>query len=361
MRHLELVLDDTRTQAVRRQIRRDVGALVPPFLLHLPSPAALCAYWAIVREPTHGIHVSRARKEAVAAAVSAINACPYCVEVHTTVLHALGVDAQARDLAGGRGSGSSDPELDALIAWARATRDPDAAILRQPPFADHEVAELIGVAVSYHYINRMVALFVVPSPFLIKWAPLKAGLRRLAVLAFARQTRHDVRPGAAVQLLPPSSLPDDLGWARGNAVIADAFGRAAAAFDAAGANALPEPVRSMVTEWVTVWRGEDPGLSRAWLEDAVRPLATDHRPLGRLTLLTALAPYQIDERLIGEARAHLGPAADEPLVAACAWASFTAARRVGTWLAPPRRPQPRGQKRMIARAVTAQEKRDHLL
>lgn len=339
VRHLELSLDDARTLEVRRQIRRDVGALVPPFLLHLPSPAALCAYWAIVREPTHGPQVSRTRKEAVAAAVSAINACPYCVDVHTTVLHALGAADQAQQLAAGTTSGSTDPELEGVISWARATRDPAAPILRQPPFADRNAPELIGVAVSYHYINRMVAVFAVSSPFPAGSALLRSGFRRLAVPLFARQTRRDVRPGAALALLPPAHLPDDLGWARGDAVIADAFGRAAAAFDSVGGQALPETVRTLVSERVTAWHGEDPGLSRAWVEDAIEPLPTQHRPLGRLALLTALAPYQVDDRVIGEARARLGSASDEALVAACAWASFTAARRVGTWLDTGRRSQ----------------------
>ena len=336
VRHLELSLDDTRTQAVRRQIMRDVGALVPPFMLHLPSPAALCAYWAIVREPTHGPQVSRAKKEAVAAAVSAINACPYCVDVHTTVLHALGARDQALQLVAGTTSGSTDPELEGVISWARATRDPGASVLRQRPFADRDAPELIGVAVSYHYINRMVAIFAVSSPFPAS-ALLKSGFRRLAAPVFARQTRRDVRPGATLTLLPPAQLPDDLRWARGDAVIAEAFARAAATFDSVGGQALPESVRTLISERVMAWHGEDPGLSRAWVEGAVEPLPTQHRPLGRLALLTALAPYQVDERVIGEARPHLG--GDEALVAACAWASFTAARRVGTWLDTDRRAQ----------------------
>src|SRR5215813_3090346 len=90
VRHVHPDVHDPRTAEARRQIRRDFGMLVPPFALHLPVPDALCAGWVILREPTHGRRVDRATKEAVAAAVSATNTCPYCVDVHTTMLHALG-------------------------------------------------------------------------------------------------------------------------------------------------------------------------------------------------------------------------------------------------------------------------------
>ena len=67
------------------------------------------------------------------------------------------------------------------------------------------------------------------------------------------------------------------------------------------------------------------GAVLAGLDDADKPAA-------RLTLLTALAPYQIDENTIAAFRAqHPG---DNKLIAATAWVSFTAARRVGTWLSP---------------------------
>ncbi len=143
---------------------------------------------------------------------------------------------------------------------------------------------------------------------------------------------RQVQPGASLDLLAPDELPDDLGWAHGDPVIADAFGRAAAAFDNAGQRALPDAVRALVSERLDGWRGEQPGVSRAWVEDAIRPLPTPQRPQGRLAMLAAFASYQIDARVLDDARTHPGPAGDETLVAATGWASFAAARRIGSWL-----------------------------
>ncbi len=41
-------------------------------------------------------------------------------------------------------------------------------------------------------------------------------------------------PGRSANLLPAAGLPGDLGWAAGNAAIAEAFARGSAAVEAAG-------------------------------------------------------------------------------------------------------------------------------
>jgi hypothetical protein len=46
-------------------------------------------------------------------------------------------------------------------------------------------------------------------------------------------------------------------------------------------------------------------------------------------------PGQVDPQVLNDARTQPGPAGDEALVAAAAWASFAAARRIGTWLYTP--------------------------
>jgi AhpD family alkylhydroperoxidase len=330
VRHIHPDPRDPRTAPVRRQIARDVGMLVPPYALHLPALDALCACWAIIREPTHGPRVDRAKKEAVAAAVSAINACPYCVDVHTTVLRALGGQAPAAAIASGQDD-IADPDLQAVVGWARATREPYAPILRQRPFPDEHAPELIGVAVAFHYINRMVNIFAAESPFPSP-AMMKPVARRLAASMFRRLLARDVRPGASLDLLEPAELPVDLSWATGDPIIAGAFSRAAAAFERVGQRALPTEVRALVTARLDEWRGEDPGLSRRWVDADIETLPAPQRSIGRLALLAAIASHQVDAGVLDDARGRPGRAGDEALVAATAWASFAAARRIGAWL-----------------------------
>jgi AhpD family alkylhydroperoxidase len=322
--------------AVADQIRREVGALLPPFAIHLPSPEALAACWAIMREPAVGTTVSRATKEAVAATVSMINECPYCVDVHTTTLYALADSDTGVKVATGRDGEVTDPNLRRILAWAKATRSPGSPMLVDPPFPAPAAAELIGTALGYHYINRMVSIFL-PSSLLPSGA-LAHGLKRLIGAGIRRRLLSSPLPGAALQYLPDveGTGLDEFPWATGDPNIHRAFIRAAAVFEALGAQALPAPVRELATGHLARWRGEQPPLSREWVDDAVAGVAEPLRPAARFALLTALAPYQIDTRIIEDFRtAADGPNTDERIVAAAAWSSFAAIRRINKWICAP--------------------------
>lgn len=332
VRHVRPDLHDPWTAAAREAIRRDAGEILPPFLLHLPAPAAFSASWAIVSEPTRGPRVDRAMKEAVAAAVSATNTCPYCVDVHTTMLQGLGDRLAAGAIASG-GRAIADPALGGVVAWARATRQPRAAILGRPPFPAEHGPELIGVALAYHYLNRMVNIFAAGSPFPLRSPRAKPILRSIASPVLRGLLARKGGPGASLELLPAARVPDDLTWARGDPIIADAFARAGATLDALGERLVAKPVRQLVIARLREWQGEEPGLSRGWAERAIDVLPPPHRASGRLALLAALASHQVDGAVLEAARARPGPAGDETLVATAAWASFGAARRVGSWLA----------------------------
>jgi AhpD family alkylhydroperoxidase len=318
--------------AVYTQVRRDFGMLAPPLLLHSPAAEPLAASWLLLRETlvATGL-VDRAAKEAIAAAVSLGNACPYCVDVHGTTLHGLARGADAAAVAADRIAAVTDPRLREVASWARDTGRRGAAARHALPFPPEQAPEHIGVAVVFHYLNRMVNVFLADSPF----PPgLSAGARGRVQGLVGRLLRPIAgrrrEPGAALGLLPPAPLADDLAWAAGAPSIGAAFARAAAALDAAGTRTVPAPVRALVAAELAGWDGAPAGISRAWVETAVAELAPADRPAGRLALLTALASYQVDAPVV-EAYRRAQPG-DAALVELTAWASLAAARRVGSWL-----------------------------
>lgn len=65
-------------------------------------------------------------------------------------------------------------------------------------------------------------------------------------------------------------------------------------------------------------------------ERAHRRAAADLHAPTRLALLTGLAPHQVTDDDVAAARSLLDT--DAALVGALAWAAFTAARRIGTWI-----------------------------
>lgn len=312
---------------VYRQLEGEFGVLAPPVVLHSPEPAVLAACWAMLRESLVADgRVDRATREAVAAAVSRANTCPYCVEVHGSALRALSGAQQAAAVTDGRVDEVTDPVVRELAGWAGRAHDRTTA--GPPPFPPEHAPEIVGVVVTFHYINRMVNVFLTDSP-LPAFAPptVRAWLLKLLRMTVRRTVALVRPPGAAADRLPPADPPADLDWAGGERSLEDAFARAYATIDRAGARVLGAPVRALVEAELDRWDGRPTGVSRAWVQPLVAGLPEADRPAARLALLTALASYQVDDSVVAEVRA--GGVDDAGLVALTAWASLAAARRIG--------------------------------
>jgi len=220
-----------------------------------------------------------------------------------------------------------------MAEWANATRTPNAEILHSPPFAEKDAPELIGTAVVFHYLDRMVNVFLDKSPLPIKSMPnwLKTPMGRIAGKLFGQRIIGlSVVSGESLPLLAEAKLPAEFSWASSNSVVAGAFARFAAILDEVGRSYVSEEVRKLVQTHVDSWNGEDPGMSRRWVEDAVVDLPKDDQIPGKLALLTALASYQVDEELIKQFRQQFPN--DEQIIGITAWASFVASRRIASWL-----------------------------
>jgi AhpD family alkylhydroperoxidase len=312
--------------ATYAQVERDFGMLAPPVSLHSPAPGALAACWLMLRETLLASgQAGRAAKETVATVVSAQNACPYCVAVHGATLRRLS-DRSAAVAAGVPGPGLRD-----IAAWAQASRSRELAAEHPVPFPAGHRQELIGVAVTFQYLNRMVNVFLPGSPVPAYAPPAVRGvvMKVLGRFLGGAGGRH-IQPGAALGLLPAAPLPADLAWAEGNLVVGDAMARAAAAIEAAGSQFLPAPAREVVLSELAHWDGHPREASRAWAEAAIAGLPPRAQPAARLALLTALASYQVTQSDV--AAFQLSQPGDEPLVSLTSWASLAAARRVGSWM-----------------------------
>jgi AhpD family alkylhydroperoxidase len=314
---------------VYQQVERDFGLLAPPVALHAPAPDHLAAAWSILRETllVEG-EVGRAAKEIVAAAVSLANSCPYCVDVHGATLAGLTEGADAGQVMAGRIEAIADPSLRELALWARASGPARSTQPVSAPFPPSHAPELIGVAVAFHYYNRMVNVFLQDSPL----PPVRGRAREMARGAAARMmgrlARVPVLPGASVDLLPAAPLPADLGWAAGQPHVAAAMSRAATVFEAGGRRTVPAGVRLLVTDRLPAGAPSLTG-GALWLDDAVSGLSDEERPTGRLALSVALASYRVTDAVVGAAEADVSGGS---LIELASWASFTAARRAGALL-----------------------------
>ncbi|MFK0246537.1 carboxymuconolactone decarboxylase family protein [Amycolatopsis azurea] len=289
VRHVRPVPFGRATGLVRdvyRQLERDFGMLAPPVALHSPSPPVLAAAWVMLRESLVAAgETSRADREVVASLVSQRNSCPYCVEVHGMALDSLGRSPEASAIAAGQAV--TDP-LDGDLSPAART-------------------ELTAVAFAFHYLNRVVNVFLGTSP-LPSSVPDSAREKAKAVLGRLLRPGSGAMPGESLDLLPAGS--QDFSWAAGNPFVEDAFSRASAVF---GSLAVSSAVRDAVVRELSTWDGSPPGPSRSWAAGAGDPAV-------RLALVVAKAPYQVDDALVAAAGLD-----DRELVELVAWASFTAA------------------------------------
>lgn len=305
---------------VYRQVERDFGMLAPPIALHAAAPLSLAGSWVMLRETLLAPGpVDRRTRERVATAVSLSNNCPYCVTVHGATVRGINGESSA-DLSA---EPLTDPAIADIVGWAPLSGETGSR-----PFPAEHTAELVGVAVCFHYLNRMVNVFLDDSPLP---GEIPAAARGAADAFFSRflgaVAAKPAEPGTSLALLPPEPLPSDLRWSAGNTVIASAFARAAAAIDAGARDSVPEGVAALVNSRLSTWDGQPTGPSRAWVEEAIIGLPESERAAGRLALLTAMASYQVDEAVVAEfQRVHRD---DKTLIEVASWASMAAARRVG--------------------------------
>ena len=309
---------------VYAEAERDFGLVAPPLALHSPAPVPLAAFWLMLRETLLAAGAAtREEKEVAAAAVSAANECPYCVAVHSAVVRGLVRGSVPARVAQGRAGHVTDPALRKIAVWAGSTGRPGSS----PSLPAGRFAELAGVAVTFHYLNRMVTMFLPASP-LPPRTPKRMGGWVMGMLASAMLASRPA-PGVSLGLLPEAPLPAEFGWAAGTPHVAQALARAAAAIDQAGQRAVPEEVRELVLTRLGSWDGRPPGVSRAWADEPAAALAPADRAAGRLALLAAFAPYQVIRDDITRVRHP-----DEALILLTSWASMAAARTIASWFPP---------------------------
>ena len=283
---------------VYKQIKSDFGAVVAPFAVHSVSPRLLAGAWAAFRESQLVGIVPREIKEAIAVGVSKSNQCPFCVDAHVIMLHALRAHSTAHALTNDQLDQLSE-RIQRVSAWARATgrAESNGGPL---PVPAAEAPEMIGTAVFFHYINRICPLLLDDTPLPSSRPWLKPFLSRSAGWYFSFAARRPKTPGDSLVFLPDVCLPEDMAWASASATLAGAWARFAQEVEQQGQSALAAETRKLVSDYIQNWEGGALGTSRGAVEHAIQQLSPEHRGSGRLVLLTALAPHEVDEKIICE-------------------------------------------------------------
>ncbi|MGH3517959.1 MAG: carboxymuconolactone decarboxylase family protein [Haloechinothrix sp.] len=307
----------------------------PPLTLHLPVPALFAAAWAATRESLLAGPADRVAREVIAAAVSTLNDCPYCVDSHAASTSALGHDGVAKALRAGSAAQIVNDQLRAAAAWAGATRSPGDPLLANPPFAPEDKPYAVGTALTFHYLNRMVCAFLKPAPAKVPSFIDQRGFMTRVLGRFPGRLLGiaNLEPGASLQFCTSAPTVPALTSLEKAPQLAAAWSALVAAADSAGEAVLSDRTRTVIFDTIESWTGADPGLGSDWMRRAVASLPEDEHAPATFSLVCALAPYRVEDRLVDAVRTT--HPADADVVAIAAWASVRAALRIGTWISTP--------------------------
>lgn len=320
---------------IYKQIQADF-MIATPFTLHSSQPDLVIGTFALERESMFYGIVPRARKEAVAAGVSTTNECPYCIDAHTMMMTAVDADDAADAIHKGSDE-IQDTAIEQLFAWSKATYKPDAPIIQNPPFSRQEAPEIFGAALTFHYINRMVNVFLDEAimPGMNNLGPVSGFMRKMAAGVMMKPViNRKTKAGESLRFLPKADLPDEFSWAAENQILADTFTGMNEAINQAIQGIVSQDVLNIVQNRFNAWNGEQMGISRAWLNEVMTNLDEKAQIAVRLMLLAGLASYQISESDILAFRKHYP--SDAELIVVTAWGAYAAIRRISSWLHVPK-------------------------
>ena len=314
---------------VYSQIKNDFGRIVEPFTLHSPIPTLLAGVWMASRESELVGNVSRKIKEAVAASVSKINHCPYCVDAHTIMIRATGEKKTAQLISQEHYQKINPLRTRKIVNWALSTLSPDSKEISFPPFEAEDAPEIIGTAIFYHYINPMVTIFLGNSPIPVPF--FKSQMKYVASnILFKKAVKRPKTSGTALPLLPSKELPADFSWAKDSPNVSGAYARLAEVIKDLEKTFVPKQTQETIKQYLNDWKPQSSGFGLEWLNEETLNMEVQSKTATTLALLTILSPYRITKEFIDNFRSAFPQ--QNQLLGIAAWASFTKARKIGTWL-----------------------------
>ena len=324
-----------KIKKINQQIDRDFG-LAGPFTLSTPSERVHAVRWANAREIfVMSTFVKRLTKEVVAAGVSEINACPYCVDVHGTSIKSTGATHISKNIIAGKWRQIEDNNLKQLYQWSINTRNPTAEIIINPPFNREEAPEIIGTALEFHSTNRLVSIFLDKSPlpsFLSNRFIKKFALNIASKTLFKSMvSKHIPNYGESLQF-----IEDNGGNNNTNSFYQNipAFQKTQYLnihlLDLIEKEYISPSVASLFYANITNWNGEEKPLGLSWLNNLLKDIREKEQPVAKLVFLAAFAPHMISENVVSAFR-EVYPS-DKALLEVCYWSIQKITQRIESWL-----------------------------
>lgn len=300
----------------------DFGLVPPPISIHKADSDLFAASWACLRETLVVGQVPRYFKEAVATGAANANKCPYCVGAHSMMYDIY--KPKAKSVArGDEASGVLDTTV--LSNWAQSCYAAESNRLVEP-FPKSARAEIIGTAVFFHYLTRMVSVYLGDSfvPEKLAWSvPIMMPVMRLVM---GLNDRRRKKLGAS--RLP--DIPSDNGpaWADQDNVSV-AFAQFGQVTEKKITRILDQPMIDFINNYLLTWKKPADSPGAGWVNTHLEDWS-EQNPLqkqqAKFMLLVIGSPYMIID---SDKNALIEKMGDANFLIMTAWVALKAALRTG--------------------------------
>jgi len=305
---------------VYTQLKEEMGDVVEPISMHAIIPELLGAVWGILRETlVVDDIVDRTTKEAVGASVSSSNECPYCVDAHTIMIIGLQDKDVADAIVKKDLSLIKDEKVRQIVDWSFKSSE-----INNPPFDAKQSAEIIGTAVFFHYLNRMVTIFLGPTILPLNISFLKGTMKKMAAMMFAGVLKKEKEKGNNVGAY--KDVPD-LYWAKHNDRVNYVFTYMHHVLTELAKKYVPEEVQVFLKDQIVNWDGSELTNTKD-LDKIVSVISKKNQILTKMLYLTAFSPHRIQDYHFEEFNLFY-KGQNEAILATLSWASFMTSAKIG--------------------------------
>ena len=318
-----------KLKEIYNHIKLNFGLLAEPFILHSLNEELTAGVWATLYETVLiENNVKRSIKETIATCISEVNKCNYCVDAHSIMI--LGTENKLQHNIQFVKDGKSELKTkeDKFILWALNNLNLGNEIILTPPFNKSEIPEIIGTAVLFHYINRMVNIFAIDTP--LPTLKFKNLVKYLASnFIFKKAIKKTKVKGDSLRFIGVSKNYGSFEWANGIPEIQNAFRHFKYHTEINIEKVLSSELIAELIKQGSNLNLLRPTFGNKYLSDFLERIKSSEKQIAEFCFLTMFGTYKIQEKQINALKQTL---TDKEILKIAAYVSLLISENIGNKL-----------------------------
>jgi len=219
-----------------------------------------------------------------------------------------------------------DVKTKQLLDWAFNTKYFQSDIIQQPPFSKGEAPEIISTAVLFHYLNRMVTVFLGETilPFNISF--LRSFMKKLAAMMFSKVLASEKKKNESFFEVDMSEFGDPFYWTKSNVRIHHALSSFYKVVHSLGKESISNQVFEFITTEIDNWTGSE-HIDISDLDEKLKTVDVEFRKMAKMLYFISFMPYRVTTGLVTDLRKTY-KLEDDEILGMFSWASYMTAAKI---------------------------------